>query len=159
GDSVKFRERDRLNHIEVLRRAKIEILDSLLSIEPMEELPRGVGQIEERPAIFRDQETVVVAHSYPRQGILRGGGRAARHDGKQDGDCVQSNAQHARLLTPRKRPREWRGSPGTDRPSETPLAKPDRYSAACPIRWPSARHRRMEPSPLRRRWPWQSSRA
>ena len=61
GDAVELGEGDGLDGGEALGGASVEILERLLAIETVEELPGGVGEVEEGFAVGGAEEAVVVA--------------------------------------------------------------------------------------------------
>ena len=72
---------DRLDHGEALARPVLEIAVGLLAVETMEQLPRRVAEVEERPAVLVDEEPPVLAHLQARRGGFRrrgGGGEGER---------------------------------------------------------------------------------
>jgi len=64
--AVKLGEDDRLDDGEALVGAILEVPLGLLAVETVEELPRGVGEVEERLAICGHEEMSVVRNLQPR---------------------------------------------------------------------------------------------
>ena len=62
GETLELGERDGLDAVVALPGAEIEILDGLLAVEPVEELPRGVAEPEAGFSVSCDEEAFVFAH-------------------------------------------------------------------------------------------------
>ena len=63
GQTVELGQRDRLDDREALGRAVAQVQRGLVAIQPVEQLPGGVAQVEEWPAVVVDDEAAVRAHS------------------------------------------------------------------------------------------------
>ena len=71
GVALEFRDGDGLEHVELTRRAIVEELDRLLTVQPVKELPGRVAEVEERLAVGSDEEAFVLGNFERRQGGLR----------------------------------------------------------------------------------------
>jgi hypothetical protein len=61
-EPVELGERHGLDHGEALPRPVLEIAVRLLAVQAVDELPRRVAEVEERPAVLVDEEAPVLAH-------------------------------------------------------------------------------------------------
>ena len=84
-EPVELGERHRLNHGEALARPVLEVAVRLLAVQPVEELPRRVAEVEERPPVLVDEEPPVLAHLEARRGALRRGGGGGEGKGRAAG--------------------------------------------------------------------------
>ena len=66
--------------LEVIR-AELEVAHRFLPREAVEQLPRGVAEIEERPAVLGDEEPSALTHAQPGQRAPRRALRASRMRG------------------------------------------------------------------------------
>jgi hypothetical protein len=68
-NAVEFGQGDRLNGGVALLGAEIEVFDGLFTIQSVEQLPGGIGQIEEGLAVGGDEKALVVADLERGQGL------------------------------------------------------------------------------------------
>ena len=87
GKPVEFGQRHRLNHGEALPRPVLEIAGRLLAVQPVEELPRRIAEIEERSAVLVHEEAPVLAHPQARhRSTRRRRGEGGEEEGEGEGD-------------------------------------------------------------------------
>jgi hypothetical protein len=60
--AIKLCQRHGLNNCESLFRTVFQVTVSFLAVEPVEQFPRGVTQIEERGSVVIDEEPPVITH-------------------------------------------------------------------------------------------------